>query len=121
MQCPTCSGQLTPILYEGVNIHVCPKCKGSLLDEPKLGEIERKREVLISRNHGHTNTSHYEGTRICPNCDIAMTKAKYGKYAPKTIDKCPQCNNIWLDEGELEDIQVAYEMYDENTNKVKKY
>lgn len=49
-----------------------------------------------------------------------MKKTKYGKYLPKTIDKCPQCGVIWLDEGELEDIQVAYEMYDENTNRRKR-
>jgi len=49
-----------------------------------------------------------------------MDKEKYGKYVPRTIDKCPQCGNIWLDEGELEDIQVAYEMYEENTKRVKK-
>ena len=35
-------------------------------------------------------------------------------------DKCPQCNDIWLDKGELEDIQVAQEIHDENTNKVKR-
>ena len=120
MDCPQCTGQLTATTYEGVDIHVCTSCKGCLLDEKRLGEIETTRDELISRDHGHTNTGRYEGTRICPSCDIAMEKAKYGKYAAKTVDKCAQCNDIWLDEGELEDIQVAYEMYEENTNKVKK-
>jgi Zn-finger nucleic acid-binding protein len=120
MQCPACNGQLEATLYEGVSIHVCSSCKGSLLDEDRLGEIERICERVISREKGHTETRHYEGTRVCPKCSIAMQKAKYGKYIPKTIDKCPQCNDIWLDKGELEDIQVAHEIYDENTNKVKK-
>jgi Zn-finger nucleic acid-binding protein len=120
MQCPNCPNQLTATLYEGVDIRYCPSCKGSLLDEQKLGEIERKREVVISREQGHTKSNHYEDSQFCPDCDIAMEKTKYGKYVPRTIDKCPQCNNIWLDEGELEDIQVAYEMYEENTKKAKK-
>ena len=119
MQCPNCSNQLTATLYEGFNIHVCSSCKGRLLDEQKLGEIEKKRELYISRDQGHTDSNHYDGTRFCPGCDTKMEKAKYGKYIPRTIDKCPQCNNIWLDEGELEDIQVAYEMYEENTTKAK--
>jgi Zn-finger nucleic acid-binding protein len=106
-------------MYEGVRIYVCSSCNGRLLDEQKLGEIEKKRELYISREQGHTNSSHYDGTRFCPDCDIKMEKAKYGQYVPRTIDKCPQCNNIWLDKGELEDIQVAYEMYEENTKKVK--
>lgn len=120
MQCPVCRGQLEAALYEGVNIHTCPSCKGNLLDEERLGEIEKLRERVISREKGHTDTRHYEGTRVCPNCSIPMEKAKYGKYIPKTIDQCPQCKDIWLDKGEMEDIQVAYEIYDENTNKVKK-
>ena len=46
-----------------------------------------------------------------------MHKSQYGKYTPWTIDECPECHNIWLDEGELEDIQVAYEIYEDNLNK----
>jgi Zn-finger nucleic acid-binding protein len=120
VQCPNCPGQLTATFYERVDIHLCSSCNGILLDEQKLGEIERAREKVISRDKAHTDTRHYESHHTCPNCSITMEKAKYGKYAPKTIDKCPQCNVIWLDEGELEDIQVAYEMYEENTKKAKK-
>jgi len=43
-----------------------------------------------------------------------MTLSKYGKFIERTVDKCPECEGIWLDKGELEDIQVAYEMYEEN-------
>jgi len=119
MQCPDCSGQLTPTLYEGVNIHYCSKCNGRLLDEKKLQKIETTREVSISRNKEHSKSTSHESLRICPACNVQMQKSKYGKYTPWTIDKCPQCNNIWLDEGELEDIQVVYEMYEDNLNKGK--
>jgi Zn-finger nucleic acid-binding protein/uncharacterized membrane protein len=90
------------------------------LKEEILGDIERNPEKRISRDKLHTQIRNYEGSRTCPSCSIAMQKTKYGKYAPKRIDKCPKCNNIWLDAGELEDIQVAYEMFDENTNKKNK-
>ena len=119
MQCPDCHGQLTDILYEGVSIQSCPKCKGYWLDEKALQEIESKRVISISRDRVHAKPRPYDGTRTCPACSIPMQKAKYGKYVPRTIDSCPQCRKIWLDEGELEDIQVAHEMYEENTGKVK--
>ena len=119
MQCPDCHGQLTDILYEGVSIQSCSKCKGNWLDEKALQEIESKRVLSISRDHGHSKPRPYDGSRTCPACSITMQKAKYGKYFPRTIDKCPQCQKIWLDEGELEDIQVAHEMYLENTGKAK--
>jgi Zn-finger nucleic acid-binding protein len=115
VQCPNCQGQLATIQYERTEIQQCPSCKGTLLDEESLVEIEKTRVRFISRSKSHTVTGRYEGSRTCPNCDISMEKVKYGKYSPKTIDKCPQCNVIWLDEGELEDIQVAYEIYEENT------
>jgi Zn-finger nucleic acid-binding protein len=117
MNCPDCRGQLTPVLYEGVSIHVCPACKGSLLDEQKLSQIEINREKPIPRDQVHTKPQRLNNSRICPGCNIGLEKSKYGKYFPRSIDKCVQCNLIWLDEGELEDIQIAYEMYDENTNK----
>ena len=120
MHCPDCSGQLTSILYEGVDINQCSKCKGILLDEQKLNKIETSREETISRKIKHNKSRSHESSLSCPTCNIQMQKSKYGKYTPKTIDKCPQCNNIWLDEGELEDIQVAHEMYEDNINKGKK-
>ena len=121
MQCPNCSNQLTATRYEGFDMHVCPSCEGRLLAEQQLGQIERKRELFISRDQGHYDSNHYDGIRFCPECDTRMEKTKYGKYVPRTIDKCPQCSKIWLDKGELEDIQVAYEMHEENTKKVTRY
>lgn len=120
MQCPYCSGQLTSISYEGIDILHCSSCDGKLLDEQKLNKIETSREESISRDKRHSKSRSHEGSRICPACNVQMQKSKYGKYTLKTIDKCPQCNNIWLDAGELEDIQVDYEMYEENINKGKK-
>jgi len=120
MQCPDCSGVLTPIFYEEVNIHFCSGCKGRLLDEQKLNKIETSRDESFERNKKHSKSKSFEGVRSCPACEVQMEKVKYGKFSPKIIDKCPQCTNIWLDEGELEDIQVAHEMYEDNINKGKK-
>lgn len=120
MQCPDCNSELASIFYEEVNIHFCSGCKGRLLDEQKLNKIETSREETFERNKKHSKSKSFEGVRSCPSCDIQMEKVKYGKFSPKVIDKCPQCSSIWLDEGELEDIQVAYEMYEDNVNKGKK-
>tara|TARA_R110002072_G_scaffold74374_4_gene176245 strand:- start:20598 stop:21770 length:1173 start_codon:yes stop_codon:yes gene_type:complete len=120
MQCPDCNSELTPIFYEEVSIHFCSGCKGRLLDAQKLSKIEASREERFERNKKHSKATSFEGVRTCPSCSIQMKKVKYGKFSPKVIDKCLQCSNIWLDEGELEDIQVAYEMYEDNINKGKK-
>ena len=120
MKCPDCKGDLTQIFYEEVPIHFCSDCNGRLVDEQKLEKIEIARRVKVPRDKKHSKPAYYEVGRVCPACEVPMQKAKYGKYTPRTIDKCPECNSIWLDEGELEDIQVAYEMYEDNVNKGKK-
>ncbi len=120
MQCPDCNNQLMPVFYEDVQIHFCPACKGRLLDEQKLNKIETSRDESFERNKKYSKSRSFEGQRSCPGCNMQMEKTKYGKFNPKTIDKCPQCLNIWLDEGELEDIQIAFEMYEDNLNKGKK-
>ena len=116
MNCPDCRSGLTPALYEGVEMHVCSTCKGRFLDEQKLRLIEISREESIPRDKVHTRPGRQKSSRLCPQCDIVMGKSKYGKYFPRSIDKCQQCSSIWLDAGELEDIQIAFEMHDENTH-----
>ena len=120
MQCPNCNSELTATLYEEVNIHFCSACKGRLLNEQKLNKIETSREKSFDQSKKHSKSKSFKGIRSCPSCNIQMEKVKYGKFSPKIIDKCPQCSNIWLYQGELEDIQVAHEMYEDNLNKRKK-
>ncbi|PKK89545.1 MAG: hypothetical protein CVV64_14150 [Candidatus Wallbacteria bacterium HGW-Wallbacteria-1] len=37
--CPACSGQLDIIVYEGVEIDICPKCRGVWLDNGEFADI----------------------------------------------------------------------------------
>ncbi len=37
----------------------------------------------------------------CPDCKQSLEKAKFEKVE---IDRCPSCQAIWLDKGELEGI-----------------
>ena len=119
MQCPDCRGELAATSYEDIDIHYCPGCNGRLLDEEKLQKIESSRIEIIKRNKKYSKSRYFEKSRDCPACDVPMQKSKYGKFTPRNIDKCPQCSSIWLDEGELEDLQVAQEMYEENINRRK--
>ena len=83
------------------------------MDEENLQKIERSRKEFIDHNIRHRK-SQYEDRRSCPKCDVNMIKSKYDKFETITLNKCEQCSGIWLDVGELEDIQVAYEKNEEN-------
>jgi uncharacterized protein len=38
----------------------------------------------------------------CPRCSVAL---KEEEVEHVKIDRCPQCNGVWLDAGELEQLQ----------------
>lgn len=39
--------------------------------------------------------------RKCPVCDVPMNEKE---YSGEIVDRCPQCNGIYFDKGELEAI-----------------
>ena len=118
MKCADCENALEPTPYEDVSILCCPKCNGRFLDEEQLQNIEKCREVRIDRKKRYSKRR-YEKSRLCPQCNTTMEKTQHGIYTPVNINKCSQCSGIWLDEGELEDIQNNNEMHVDNLNKNK--
>ncbi len=40
----------------------------------------------------------------CPKCGLRMNEVKYG---PVGVDVCFACNGIYLDQGELEQLQIV--------------
>jgi len=114
MICTNCRTPLEQIIYEEMEIDSCKKCGGIFLNEGEIEQIEISRKKIIDKKKRYSKSKSQERRRTCPKCDIVMTLSKYGKFIERTVDKCPECEGIWLDKGELEDIQVAYEMYEEN-------
>lgn len=43
-----------------------------------------------------------KSSRNCPKCAVALAEAEVENVK---IDRCPQCNGVWLDAGELEQLQ----------------
>lgn len=38
--------------------------------------------------------------RRCPDCDYLLTRFRVGHGVPFELDRCGNCNGVWLDEGE---------------------
>ena len=45
-----------------------------------------------------------KGNRICPNCDIPLNLHRVDSFGSIYIDKCDECQGIFFDFGELEQI-----------------
>jgi Zn-finger nucleic acid-binding protein len=104
---------LRRIQYEGLTICTCPGCNGEFLDGKQVKYIERKQEIQFDRSernrllYGKTGPEK-EKRLVCPRCGNDMSKGRYRK-TEVIIDHCKSCSGVWLDDQELEKIQVLGE------------
>lgn len=119
LKCPVCKNVLKAVQYEGVRVQFCMPCKGFFLKPNELKRIQETQEVEVSMDMAPPSRSGDKVTRFCPSCDLAMAKKKHGKVSSTIIDICEACNGIWVDKGELQRIQLDYEVVERNRSVVK--
>ncbi len=114
MFCPVCASNLreTKVLLHLVDI--CPKCGGVWFDEgelqdflKKLTESERVSPSVPQLFHERDVQTTYraeEGDKACPKDGRPMTRFNYAYDSNVFLDKCPQCEGVWTDRGEVKKI-----------------
>ncbi len=111
MKCPKCCEvELVITQYEGVSVNLCPTCHGFMLSPQSLKGIERNPEM--DKSVLETETVKMEDSLCsikCPKCRLEMRKKDAPHSLDFHLDICEGCNLIWLDNGELEAIQIAFE------------
>jgi Zn-finger nucleic acid-binding protein len=55
--------------------------------------------------------------RVCPQCSLAMREFNYAYDSNVFLDRCGQCNGIWLDPNEIIDI-AAHIQYNPDVDAV---
>ena len=132
MNCPHCHAPLREIEYEGIAIETCDSCGGEWLDSDELGKIvqirERKfneqerRAVAESTTITGVQLESVDRDLVCPKCGATTDPINYGGDTGIIIDRCTGCHGIWLDEGELEKVQMLVEGWDDALpDDLKKY
>src|SRR5947209_5669277 len=119
--CPRCRTALRPATYEGANVETCPDCRGEWLGPDDLKHIVDTRELTwdpealrtVQEAPPFRRTAGPDGERLaCPACGEAMESFNYAGDSGIFLDKCRQCGGIWLDGGELEQVQLVVEAAD---------
>lgn len=123
MYCPNCKSLLAAIEYEGITIETCSSCGGEWLDAAELGHIVKAREVRFDEDERRAiaaatkitpvNVKREDRDLACPKCNGQTDAINYGGDTGIVIDKCTSCDGIWLDQGELEKIQMLVEGWDD--------
>ena len=97
--------------------------KGEWSDRAESGKRERSREVRYDSDERRAIA---ESTKIkgdvgadverdlkCPKCGEATDAINYGGDTGIVIDRCTGCRGFWLDDGELEKIQMVIEGWED--------
>jgi membrane associated rhomboid family serine protease/Zn-finger nucleic acid-binding protein len=114
MKCPSCSGRLREVKSKTALVDICLDCKGiwfdsgefvdfarSLTENPKLSPTETR---LFEPRKVHTLEKVKEQTKACPRCNLAMKRFNYSYDSNVFLDKCPNCQGIWTDGGEMRQV-----------------
>jgi Zn-finger nucleic acid-binding protein len=113
-RCPVCKTPTDLIRYEHVPVYNCGTCGGHWLTPSKLNVILRRQEVLMppavrQKMDDLARAANSARKLNCLSCGVTMQKRQMGWARGLALDQCPRCESIWLDQGELEKLQIAWE------------
>ncbi len=125
LQCVNGCGYLIPTEYEQTSVQVCPLCKGIWLHYDELHAIinktdknwshEQRSQVLAETGKTGVPKQEMERHIDCPECGQLMLAVNYQYSSGIIIHKCKYHHGVWLDSGELNEMQI----YKEHCNSLK--
>ena len=103
MKCPKCPSEIKEMRLEGVDFDFCSSCKGIWFDKDEMAfmaELPVDVPQLQEVRKGAKNTDF-----SCPRCQTKLEEMKFVQNKDLLIDRCPGCQGIWLDTGELKKVE----------------
>ena len=118
LQCVNGCGELVETLYEGKAIKTCPNCNSVWVSNAILKYIvetedeswsDEEREMVLKSRGAGVPDKEIKREIPCPECSELMPAVNYQYSSGIIINKCKHNHGVWLDEGELEEIQIYME------------
>jgi Zn-finger nucleic acid-binding protein len=113
--CPACSGELVRTTYEKLPVFYCTGCAGHMVSSARLESIQRRtdtsQQALEEEAKGVQiqDERSERGAISCPKCAVPMLRETRSGGLEVEIDRCGNCDVVWLDPGEIAMLQLAYE------------
>jgi len=124
--CPRCRLPLGDYFYEGVEVKICKRCLGKLVDSQAMERILARREFAFSEDlikkaeefkaQFLTNPINAQKQKEketppvpCPACGYRMASRPYNYQFFLPVEKCLSCSRLWFDADELEVLQILVE------------
>jgi uncharacterized protein len=120
IKCPRDGSTLKTKRYEAnIEVDECAVCRGTWLDKGELEAIQERVERDYSsalKQPADTVNEAIKGAKqaqrgpiSCPKCGTELDTRPYGMGSQISIDVCPSDCGIWLDEGELQELEKFFE------------
>jgi Zn-finger nucleic acid-binding protein len=117
MKCPDCKTDLAPAKQSGVEMEICPTCKGMWLTRQELNQLEDEVFDLGDNEKGSLMLDSSADTCLCPECAKPMNRFDY-RFYDLEMDFCGEGHGFWLEAGE--DLRVLELMKKEETDLERK-
>lgn len=114
MKCLSCSSKLKEVKFKNALIDICPECKGIWFDSGEFvdfvktltesEEISPQTPRLFEKDTAQTVDTIKEKERVCPKCGKKLEKFNYAYDSNVFLDKCPSCEGLWADGGEVKEV-----------------
>jgi Zn-finger nucleic acid-binding protein len=121
LMCPGCALTLAPVYAEAnygrvLLLDQCPGCGGVWFDRWELFFIKGDALENLSRLDESALLAlnpTQKGTDACPRCSSALAAfTDPALPADSTIKRCPRCNGLWLNRGELRRYSIHRRSFD---------
>lgn len=113
MHCPACKTHLRIIAAADLELDQCPDCHGIWFDKdelkPFLDFALRYRDDVQDADYDpkrlwNSVVGDGEPTYRCPVCDVEMAKFNYAVDSNVILDRCPECEGLWVERPEIPDL-----------------
>jgi Zn-finger nucleic acid-binding protein len=109
MLCIDCRTELKKRPLGAALIDTCPNCGGQWLDAGELAQVDTQapseqlvKQAFVELQRERRGTA---SKNLCPRCQRAPLSRHVVHGV--VLDRCPSCEGLWFDAGELEKVRAA--------------
>ena len=108
MKCPKCSGAMSPVSYEGIEVDRCTQCGGLWFDMLEAEDLKKLSgsEAIDTGDKGKGKDQNRIERIKCPKDSAAMLKMVVNGQPHIWYESCPVCFGTYFDAGEFKDFKA---------------
>lgn len=95
MKCPDCKAELVRGKRDGIDMDICPGCKGMWLTRQELNQLEDEVFDFGDNEKGSLMLGSTPSARKCPQCGKLMRTFEY-RFYDLEMEFCDELHGYWL-------------------------